>query len=149
LTKQITSSSDDQNPSHPVSSLSTSAENVHNHPLGTQELAVTIEASDNYKTLDRKNYDEDLLMEQSNVRVHVQRCVGLVADLPSNLKLEKLLNTLRTTADKNKVLIRKTMKKCFKGKQICPRSSKYRGVSKNGSLWQVRDFSNKQKFHKG
>ena len=62
LKKQITSS-DDQNPSHPVSSLSTSAENVHSsHPV-TQELAVTLKASDNYKTLDKKNYERDLLME--------------------------------------------------------------------------------------
>jgi hypothetical protein len=88
-------------------------------------------------------------MEQSTVRLHMQRCVGVFADPSTSLKYEKLLNTLRTTTDKNKVLIRKTMKKCFKGKQICPRSSKYRGVSKNGTLWQVRDFSNNQKFHKG
>ena len=68
-----------------------------------------------------------------------QKCVRdvYIPDPVPNVKLEKLLNTLRATTDENKVLIRKTMKKCFKGKQICPRSSRYRGVSKNGALWQV------------
>ena len=104
----------------------------------TQELAVSPEKSDICKTLDRKNYEDDLMMEQSTVRVHMPKCVEVVPD-PStmNPKLVKLFDTLKTTTDNSKVLIRKTTKKCFKGKHVCPRSSKYRGVSKNGTLWQV------------
>ena len=131
--KEITHS-DDQNPSHPVFNLSTKPENVQRSPLRSHELADTQEVS---KQLDKKNYETDLLMESPSGRD--KKCVQDVhiSDPIPNVKLEKLLNTLRATTDENKVLIRKTMKKCFKGKQICPRSSRYRGVSKNGALWQV------------
>lgn len=132
-------SNDDLSQFNPASSHSTSVDIVHRSPQETQELAITLQGSNPFNALGKKNYEDNLLMEDSSVQS--QRCVGDIAYPVHNLKLEKLFNTLATEADSNKVLIRKTTKKCFKGKQICPRSSKYRGVSKNGSLWQVSNLN--------
>lgn len=52
-------------------------------------------------------------------------------------KLSKLVEALSSEKDVNKVLIHKTPKRCFQGTDKFPRSSKYRGVSKNGQKWQV------------
>ena len=55
-------------------------------------------------------------------------------------KLNELYNVLAKEKSANKIIIRRTPKKCFQGIEKCPRSSKYRGVSKNGTKWQVSGF---------
>ena len=59
---------------------------------------------------------------------------------PLNKKLAYLLYAVGEEKDDAKVLIRSTPKMRWKGSENFPRSSQYRGVSKNGSKWQVRRF---------
>ena len=56
---------------------------------------------------------------------------------PQSQKLLDLTEALRKESDPAKVLIRSTPKPKWKGTEKFPRSSKFRGVSKNGAKWQV------------
>ena len=47
---------------------------------------------------------------------------------------------MREERDPAKVLIKSNPKTSYKGVEKCPRSSKYRGVSKNGTKWQVKSL---------
>ena len=54
----------------------------------------------------------------------------------ANQKLTELLQALNKETNASKVIIWRTTKKQYRGKDLFPRSSMYRGVSKNGSKWQ-------------
>ena len=56
---------------------------------------------------------------------------------PPNENLAQLLQTLHEEPNSAKVMIKAFLKKKWKGNEKFPRSSKYRGVSKNGTKWQV------------
>ena len=56
-----------------------------------------------------------------------------IPDMPEdNPKLAELINALEQEKDSDMVMITKTKKKGFQGHVKFPRSSRYRGVSKNG-----------------
>ena len=60
--------------------------------------------------------------------------------LNGSKKLQELFNVLRREKDSRAVVIRVTPKRHWAGTNLHPRSSQYRGVSKNGRFWQVSDL---------
>ena len=57
-------------------------------------------------------------------------------------RLKELLAVLNREKDSDAIVIRNTPKVNWQGNERFPRSSKYRGVSKNGNFWQVSTLSN-------
>ena len=55
-------------------------------------------------------------------------------------KLRELLNVLKREKDSKATVIRVTPKRHWLGDNSHPRSSPYRGVSKNGRYWQVSNI---------
>ena len=58
------------------------------------------------------------------------------------MKLKELFKVLSREKDSDRVVIRKQIKTIYQGIDKCPRSSRFRGVSKNGAKWQVSRDSN-------
>ena len=57
-------------------------------------------------------------------------------------RLKELLAVLNREKDSDAIVIRSTPKVNWQGNERFPRSSQYRGVSKNGNFWQVSNLSN-------
>ena len=56
---------------------------------------------------------------------------------PQNDRVKEMIKVLNDEPRVSKTLIWKTVKKNWQGSVRFPRSSMFRGVSKNGSKWQV------------
>ena len=69
----------------------------------------------------------------------MSKCANVTSGKNEELsqKLVELFQALHKEPDPSKVLIEATQKKKWRGNEKFPRSSRYRGVSKNGTKWQV------------